>query len=190
MVELVSVDEVSWKLFGPRPRLPRTEVFDCKLRTKGLGLTGWLPAVLRMLGGGLRIVLATENLWYRRLPDNNEKKFWDECRFLHLPSLGGRLLILSFLPSNHLLSQPGMTFLSLVLCHQFDSILIMYLCHELNYMYVDITKLVWRTTKNKMTDLIYIGRYSEKKVRHAIRKLKKNRECRSCWIRDKSVTEF
>ena len=140
MVELVSVDEVPWKLLGPRPRLPRTEVFDCKLRTKGLGLTGWLPAVLRMLGGGLRIVLATKNLWYRRLPDNNEKKFWDECRFLHLPSLGGRLLILSFLPSNHLLSQPGMTFLSLVLCHQFDSILIMYLCHELNLIVIHVCR--------------------------------------------------
>ena len=103
----------------------------------------WLaPRCVENAGRGITDCSCDREPLIPRLPDNNEKKFSDECRFLHLPSLGGRLLILSFLPSNHLLSQPGMTFLSLVLCHQFDSILIMYLCHELNYMYVDITKLV------------------------------------------------
>ena len=58
---------------------------------------------------------------------------------LFAPSLGGRLLILSFSPSNHLLSQPRIT-LSVVLCHQSNIILIVYLCRELNYMYVENTK--------------------------------------------------
>lgn len=91
----------------------------------------WPPAVLRMLGLGLKDCSCDrERLWYERRGCQiiMRKSFGMSVAFC--TCLGWSSAHIIFFPSNDFLSQPWMTFLSGLLCQQSNAILIIYLCHQ------------------------------------------------------------